>query len=89
MIALLIAIAGCASAPVQEMSNARQAIAAAEGAGAADVAQRRLERARALLSSAEVKLHGRNYKGAKDDAVQARVVAVEALEIATRQRGGK
>jgi hypothetical protein len=74
-----LATAGCANAPVQEMSNARQAIAAAEEAGAATTASPLLEEARALLSSAEAKLQRHNYIGARLDATNARQKAVQAL----------
>jgi hypothetical protein len=72
--------AGCANAPVQEMSNARQAIAAAEDAGATAAESPLLQEARALLSSAEVKLQRHNYIGARMDATNARLKAVQALE---------
>jgi hypothetical protein len=78
--ALALATAGCATPPVQEMSNARQAIAAAEEAGADKAAGPLLAEARALLASAETKLQRENYVGARLDAASARIKAVEALE---------
>ncbi len=75
-------LAGCASAPVQEMSDARQAIHAAEQAGAAVVAPGPLNEARYLLDSAEDKLARKAYNGARVDAREARKKAAEALAAA-------
>jgi hypothetical protein len=75
----------CASAPVQEMSNARQAIAAADEAGAQTVAAPLMAEARALLTSAEDKLERHNYVGARMDATNARLKAVEALDQAKKK----
>ncbi|HSH28259.1 MAG TPA: hypothetical protein VK971_00005, partial [Thiohalobacter sp.] len=44
---VLLLLAGCAAAPVQEMSDARQALLAAEEAGAAEYAGATLANARA------------------------------------------
>ena len=62
------------------MSNARQAIAAADEAGAEQVAAPLMAEARALLASAETKLERHNYVGARADATNARLKAVEALD---------
>ena len=77
---LSIGLFACANAPVQEMSNARQAIAAADEAGAQAVAAPLMAEARALLTSAEEKLERHNYVGARMDATNARLKAVEALD---------
>jgi hypothetical protein len=77
---LSIGLFACADAPVQEMSNARQAIAAADEAGAQAVAAPLMAEARALLTSAEGKLERHNYVGARMDATNARLKAVEALD---------
>jgi len=79
---LLAAIAGCAGAPVQEMSNARQAVRAAERAGAASYAPDTLNEARRLLKNAEYNLRHGDYRTARDDAEQARDKAVEARRVA-------
>ncbi len=86
---LLIAAAlasGCASAPVQEMSNARQAIRAAENAGAATAAPAELEEAKALLVRAEEHLERRDFKAARMEAKEARNRALQALRTAKEQR---
>ncbi|MEO0421683.1 MAG: DUF4398 domain-containing protein [Pseudomonadota bacterium] len=87
LVALLGAVAalaaGCASTPpVQELSDARQAIMAAEDAGADRYATARLNAAQMLLSSAEEKLQEQDYRGARTDAVSAHSRAVEARVIA-------
>jgi hypothetical protein len=76
------ALAACAGAPVQEMSNARQAIRAAHDAGAERVAPQQLIEARAYMEQAEASLQTRNYREARRQAVAARGKAVEALDAA-------
>jgi hypothetical protein len=76
------ALAACAGAPVQEMSNARQAIRAAHDAGAEQVASQQLTEAKAFLEQAEASLQTRAYRAARRNAVAARGKAVEALEAA-------
>jgi hypothetical protein len=80
--AVCCVLAACAGAPVQEMSNARQAIRAAHDAGAEQVAAQQLTEARAYLQRAEVNLQSREYRDARRNAVAARGKAVEALEAA-------
>ena len=77
-------LAGCAGAPVQEMSNARQAVRAAEQAGAQEKAADQLAAAQALLKQAEGNINRGEYREARDHAVQARVKAIEARQAATR-----
>jgi len=79
---LAATIAGCVGAPVQEMSNARQAVRAAERAGAASHAPDTLNEARRLLKNAEYNLRHGDYRTARDDAEQARNKAVEARRVA-------
>lgn len=80
-------LAGCAGAPVQEMSNARQAVRAAEQAGAQEKAPEQLAAAQALLKQAETNINRGEYREARDHAVQARVKAIEARNAATRNSG--
>lgn len=80
-IVMLTMLVACASGPpVQEMSDARQAIAAVTVTGENERAEQLLVQARALLASAEAKLRRQAYNGAKVDAVEARRKALEALE---------
>ena len=81
IILLTLVIASCAvGPPVQEMSDARQAIAAAEESNAATLAPDELDEARQLLEAAESQLRDRNYGLAQDSALLARDRAVEALQ---------
>lgn len=75
-----ICLAGCVSSPpVQEMFDARQAIKAAEEAGASIHAPRDLRDAKGFISSAEQKLEKKAYNGARNDAREARERAISAL----------
>jgi hypothetical protein len=75
-------LVACAGAPVQEMSNARQAIKAARDASGELSTPPSLVEAEALLNRAEVSLHKRAYKAARRDAIAARGKAAEALSTA-------
>jgi len=79
---VLAALAGCASAPVQEMSNARQAIEAAQEAQAAEYAPERLKNAETLLGEAERELDAGHYGKARQHARAAWREAVEARSLA-------
>ncbi len=72
---------GCETAPpVQEMSDARQAIAVAKEAGAAEKAAIHLKAAEDYLENAEQKLNERKYSQARSDAKQAKMKALDALK---------
>jgi hypothetical protein len=81
-------ISACAGPPVQEMSDARQAIEAAEQAGAEGSAPAQIHRAQSLIRDAEFKLQKKAYNGARKDARMAKDKAVEALGIA-REKGSQ
>lgn len=72
---LMLMLAGCASPPVQAMSNARQAIQAAETADAQRYAPAELAQAKHWLDDAEFALGG-------DDYARARASAAKAVEAA-------
>ncbi len=76
-------VVGCATAPpVQEMSDARQAIAAAKDAGAQRFAVAQLGQAEAFLNKAEKFLEAGGsaaYWQARQAAISAKEVAFEAL----------
>lgn len=79
-LAILAMSAACSSGPpVQEMSDARQAIAVARQAGAEDHAAEQLRAAEAYLDSAQRKLSERAYSQARRDALQAKLKALDAL----------
>ncbi len=72
---------GCASVPYQAMSDARQAIEAAEPVVDRDGdAAPLLERARDRLEDAERQLHAGEYKPARATAEEAKGLAIEARE---------
>jgi len=76
---LLLATACETGPPVQEMSDARQAIAAAKEAGAEPSGAEDLRAAEAFLDSAQRKLSERAYAQARRDALQAKDKALAAL----------
>jgi hypothetical protein len=79
-VALLLLLAACGSGPpVQEMSDARQAIAVARQAGAEERAAEQLKDAEELLNRAQEKLSDREYDEARDNALQAKLKALDAL----------
>ncbi len=78
---LLLAAACETGPPVQEMSDARQAIAVAREAGAADLAAAELKAAEEFLQSAERKLNEHDYPQARRDALHAKTTALSALQL--------
>ena len=62
------------------MSDARQAIAVAREAGAAELAAFHLNAAEKYLASAEEKLSERAFGQARHDAKQAKMKALDALK---------
>jgi hypothetical protein len=79
-------LAGCQTAPVQEMSDARQAISVARDAGAEDFAADDLKMAVDSLESAERFLSRREYENARRDALQAKENALTALSRSAASR---
>lgn len=78
----LVALSACeTSPPVQEMSDARQAIAVAREAGAAERASQELEMAEMHLKQAENDLGKQRYGEARLAAEQARDIAHAALKL--------
>lgn len=77
--AALLLSACVTSPPVQEMSDARQAIAAAEAADAQRLAPESLHAAREYLVEAERYLQQEAYGAARTNAVRARNRAMAAL----------
>ena len=82
-VACLLALGACATnPPVQEMSDARQAIQAAISAGAEKYADLALTDAREFLAKAEANLQRKAYNGAKNDAREAKRWAEVAINTA-------
>ena len=79
---MLAGVSACETAPpVQEMSDARQAIAVARDAGAADLAAAELAAAEQYLQRAEQRLEDHAYRAARNDALEAKTKALNALKI--------
>jgi uncharacterized protein DUF4398 len=77
---VVTAAAACVTAPpVQEMSDARQAISAAEQANAARLAPEPLGDARRFLADAERQIQEQAYGPARLNAVRAKNRAAQAL----------
>ena len=80
MLTAVLAIAGCVTTPpVQEMSDARQAISAAEEADAGKLAPETLGDARRFLAEAEQQIQQEAYGPARMNAVRAKNRATQAL----------
>jgi len=84
-----VLVVGCASAPVQEMSDARQAIRAAQDAGAATSAAKPFSEAQTALNRAESQLNKRFFRSARRNAEEAHTKAVEALQLARETKPAK
>ena len=77
--AVVLALAGCVSVPVQAMSNARQAVQAAQNAGAERSAPTLYAEARRWLDDASFALKADDYGRARSSALKATQIAREAL----------
>lgn len=78
-------LVGCAGAPVQEMSDARQAIAAAGAAGATSATSPDFYAAQAAITRAEAHLEAQEYTRARLAALEAKHHAAAALASANAQ----
>jgi len=86
---LLLATACETGPPVQEMSDARQAIAVAREAGAEAHALVELLAAEEYLQSAEQKLNDQAYADARRDALQAKSKAQDARQLSEDKQAEK
>lgn len=82
MLLAAVFVAGCASAPSQEMTEARQALQAAQEAGAVTHVPQSFKGAQDLLARAEAALQDGDYDKARADAVASKRAAVSARNIA-------
>src|SRR5258705_7563155 len=78
-------LAGCAGAPVQEMSDARQAIAAAQAAGASSATSPDFYAAQAAIGRAETHLQAQEFTRARYAALEAKRHAAAALANASSE----
>ena len=76
---------GCVGAPVQEMSDARQAIAAARAAGATTATSPDFDAAQAAIGRAEQHLQAQEFTRARLAAMEAKRHAAAALANANNQ----
>jgi Domain of unknown function (DUF4398) len=83
----VICLVGCAGAPVQEMSDARQAIAAARAAGATAGTSPDFYAAQAAIGRAEKHLQAQEFTRARLAAKEAKRHAAAALANANSQPG--
>ena len=81
LLAVVFMVACQSGPPVQEMSDARQAIAVAREAGAEITATDELRAAEAHLQRAERRLSEKAYSQARRDALEAKRSALDALSI--------
>jgi hypothetical protein len=78
-------LSGCVGAPVQEMSDARQAIAAARAAGATTATSPDFYAAQAAIGRAEKHLQAQEFTRARLAAMEAKHHAATALANANSQ----
>lgn len=82
-----VLLTACAvSAPVQEMSNARQSIDAAEDANARELAASLLAEARQRLRAATRELDAGEYERARALALEATHLALKARQLAINNK---
>ncbi len=88
LVALLVlfGLSACGVAPVQEMSDARQAVRAAHDAGAEQMAMDLYQQAETLLDQAVKELDEGRYEQARKAAVSAKKAALEAIEKTSHQQ---
>ena len=84
-VVMAVLLGACATAPVQQMSDARLALQEARKAGAAQRVPQEYDRAKALLQRAEVQLQVGGYDSARRLAEAARRAALKARDDALRQ----
>jgi hypothetical protein len=82
-------LTGCAGAPVQEMSNARQAVRAAQQAGGAKYAPETMAEAERLLRDAKANQSKGEFRVAREQAEKARDKAMAALHEAEATKASK
>lgn len=84
---LLFALVGCSLVPpVQEMSNARQSIQAAETAKAEVYDYKRFSQAKALLEQASKQMDLGEYEQARELAIRARAIAIKSRQLAVNKK---
>ena len=78
---LILALGACATLPpLQEMSNARQTIAAAKEMSPDAIESKEIQEAERLLSRAERRMEVNLYESARQDALRAQKEAIDFIE---------
>jgi flagellar basal body L-ring protein FlgH len=78
---LILALSACATLPpLQEMSNARQTIAAAKEMSPDAIESKEIQEAERLLSRAERRMEVNLYESARQDALRAQKEAIDFIE---------
>lgn len=87
---IVFTMSACASLPpLQEMSNARQTIAAAKEMNSSAEQSQKIQEAERLLSRAERRMEVNLYESARQDALRAQKEAIEFIEWAISQSADK
>ena len=87
---IVFTLSACASLPpLQEMSNARQTIAAAKEMNSTAEQSQKIQEAERLLSRAERRMEVNLYESARQDALRAQKEAIEFIEWAISQSADK
>ena len=87
---IVFTLSACASLPpLQEMSNARQTIAAAKEMNSSAEQSQKIQEAERLLSRAERRMEVNLYESARQDALRAQKEAIEFIEWAITQSADK
>ena len=87
---IVFTLSACASLPpLQEMSNARQTIAAAKEMNSSAEQSQKIQEAERLLSRAERRMEVNLYESARQDALRAQKEAIEFIEWAISESADK
>ena len=87
---IVFTLSACATLPpLQEMSNARQPIAAAKEMNSSAEQSQKIQEAERLLSRAERRMEVNLYESARQDALRAQKEAIEFIEWAISQSADK
>lgn len=89
LLLIIVAITGCASAPTQEMSDARQAVQAAQDAGADRHAPDTMKNAKQRLGKAGEEIQSGDFRGARRDAEAAKKNAIDAQDMSLAISGAR
>lgn len=86
LLTAFLLLTACATAPVQEMSDARQALRSAEEVGAEQYSPEHYDAAQRALENAQMWLDRGAYTNARFHALDARERAIKAREAAAARR---